>query len=200
MNTLEKIMYKGLIQAKEAGLTELPELVDIPHADEIVDDFFTRMMDDLFDFSTMEQYDNRKVMEKAFIYSFGKGAEFAYSYRVEQKIRRIGYDFDECMSASLTPNLPKEVVSILEDYVSVMIKMYNQMYDESRVGQEQLHNEGIKYENCVYRILNGAFYWGKRIAQSLEIELQANVDFSKNNHDKKYDYDNYDKKYSELAF
>jgi hypothetical protein len=78
--------------------------------------------------------------------------------------------------------------------------MYDKMFDETKVGAEKLISEDLNFGKCLYRILNGGFYYGTRIVLSLDIDKKIKVDFSANQKDEKYDYDKYDNDYSEEDF
>ena len=201
MDTLTLITIKGLAVAKENGLFDLPEKYNIPFDEEIVADFINVQINDLFEFATLEQFlSNENLFARAFMYTYGKGVEFALAHIVSKPLKKIGYNFDHCMQGNGLSNIPVNFLSEINSHKSILICMYNEMYGATRGSQERLINEGIRFSDCMTKVLNSAFYIGKRVALSLDINKNEIIDFSDNEVDIKYDYDNYNQNYSEDDF
>ena len=75
--------------------------------------------------------------------------------------------------------------------------MYHEMYSQTSVSQELLIKEGISFQDCLIKILNGVFFMGKKVVLSLEINQKEHIDFTNNAIDSKYDYDTYEEIYKE---
>lgn len=198
MNTLTSMALKGLAIAKKNGLVALPEKHKILFDENITKNFIKEQITDLFEFATLEQFlSNENLFARAFMYTYGKGAEWAISHIVNKPLKRIGYDFDNCMRGNGTDNIPSDLLIKINSNSRVLLEMYNEMFEVTRGNHEKLINEGFSFENCMLKALNVAFYIGKRVVLSLDVDKNKIIDFSSNDFDSKYDYDNYDQKYSE---
>lgn len=198
MNTLTSIALKGLAVAKENGLVAIPEKYKILFDEDLIKNFIKVQITDLFEFATLEQFlSNENLFARAFMYTYGKGAELAISHIVHKPLKRIGYDFDNCMRGNGTVNIPSDLLIKISSNSSVLLKMYNEMFEVTRGSQEKLINEGSSFEDCMFKTLNVAFNIGKRVALALDVDKNIIMDFNSNDYDSKYDYDNYDQKYSE---
>lgn len=200
MNTLEKIMLVGLEVAEKHGVNQLAEKEKITINEEIIENFINAQIEDLIEFSTFEQFDYQNLFRRAFMYTYGKGGEYALSSRLKVPLDRIGYNFHECMKGKISSVIPQNLMFHLNKNSSLMLEMYDKMFDVTKVGAEKMISEELNFENCLYRILNGGFYYGTRIILSLDVDEKMSVDFSANQNDEKYDYDNYDNDYSEDDF
>lgn len=197
MNTLDKIMITGVKIAQKNGLKSLPEKFDMPFYEKQVEDFINKMIDDLFEFNTMEQFDPtyQNLFNRAFMYSYGKGAETAFLYKMAGKIDAIHFNFGECMKGSLSSLIPKHLMFHLGKNSSTMLDMYIAMFETTKIGEEQRHNEGITFGNCIFKILSGGFYWGKRVMQSIEFSEKDFTTPNLTDKDKFYDPDTYEEEY-----
>jgi hypothetical protein len=201
METLNLIRVKGYEVAEKYDLLNLPESRKILTSDEIVADFVETEIEDLFEFQTLNQFGNSEnLFARAFIYTYGKGAEFALSHLLNNPMPRIGYNFDECMKGSISNLIPSEYRNIALNYSDIMLEMYLKMFALTKGSQEKIISEGDNFGKAIFVILNGAFYWGTRIVLSLDFSKELEIDFSPNNDDIKYDYDNYDQKYNESDY
>lgn len=200
MNTLEKIMLEGIQIAQEHGLNTLPEKEQIPFSEEVIEDFIDRQIEDLFEFSTLEQFEYKNMFTRAFMYTYGKGGEFALSHRLGKPMERIGYNFHDCMKGKIATTIPDNLRFNLNKNSSTMLQMYDNMYEATKVGTEQLLKEGLNYGNCIFKILSGGFFWGRKIMLSFDIDKKVEIDFDASQKDKKYDYDNYNNDYSESDY
>ena len=196
MDTLTALTFTGLAIARQDGLLDLPEKHEIPFDEEIVADFIQTMVEDLFDFARLTQFvDNHNLFARAFMYTYGKGAEFALSHMLQSPLKQIGYDFDSCMKGIGTENIPLHLLFRINGHASTLLTMYEEMYQITREGQSSLIAEGFTFGDCAKKMLNGAFFVGKRVAQSFDLDGSEQIDFSGNAANVKYDYDNYDQKY-----
>lgn len=201
MNTLTLMALKGLVVAKENDINTSPEKYKISFDEAITKNFIKGQINDLFEFATLEQFlSHQNLFARAFMFTYGKAAEFAISHIVNKPLKRIGYDFDNCMRGNGTSNIPSDLLIKINAYSSILLRMYTEMFEVTRENQEKLINEGFNFEDCMVRILNIAFLTGKRVALSHDIDKNAIIDFSSNDYDSKYDYDNYSKKYSEKDY
>lgn len=201
MDLLESITIKGLIIAKENGLLDLPEKKEIPFDEEIIKDFINRVIDDLFEFATLEQYiNNETLFERAAVYVFGKGLELSLSHLCGSPLERIGYDFDDCMQSKISDTLPPNILNDVNKFIPVIKKMFHAMFQETRGSQEKFIEAGITFGNCVFKMLSGIFFAGRKVGLSFELDKNVSIDFSGNTLDSPYDYDTYDSKYKEADF
>ena len=198
MEILDKITLKGLLIAQKHGLVELPEKKAIPFCEEIIEDFIRCQIEDLFEFQTLEQFINTEnLFSRAALYTYGKAAEFALSHYVGEPLERIGYNFDDCMNSTVSTNIPATILNQINQYSEQILEMYREMYSQTRVSQELLIKEGISFHDCLFKILSGVFFIGKKVVLSLEIDQNESIDFTNNAIDVKYDYDTYKEIYKE---
>jgi hypothetical protein len=61
------------------------------------------------------------------MYNYGKGAEFAFSHLLNNPIERIGYNFDECMTGSISELLPTEIKEFVIENSNIKV-----VYSEAR--------------------------------------------------------------------
>lgn len=201
MDLLENIMIKGLAIAKENGILDLPEKKEIPFDEEIIEGFINRVIDDLFEFATLEQYiNNETLFERAAVYVYGKGVVFALSHLCNSPLERIGYNFDDCMQSKISEILPQSVSNDVNKFIPVIQKMFHTMFQETKGSQEKFIVARITFGNCIFKMLSGVFFAGRRVGLSFEIDGNVSLDFSDNTLDSPYDYDTYDSKYKEADF
>lgn len=196
MNTLEKILFAGLAKAREHGILDLPQTQSIPFEEELVAHFLELQIDDLFEFQTMEQYESdHNLFVRASMYTFFKGVEFALSHITGTPLTRIGYDFDLCMQGKSSIKLPPNLSLQINKYSRAILEMFDEMFQLTKIDTEQGLREGITYRDCLLRILNGIFFMGSKVGNSLKPENNLYIDFSNNQKDFPYDYDTYDQKF-----
>lgn len=201
MDSLTLISIKGLAIAKENGLLDLPEKKEIPFDEEIVEDFLDRVIDDLFEFATLEQYiNNETLFARASIYVYGKGVEFALSHLCNSPLERISYNFDDCMQSKIPDSLPPSILNDTNKFIPVVKEMYRVMFQEIKGSQEKFIVAGITFENCIFKILSGVFLTGRKLGLSHVIDENNAIKLGDNNSDSKYDYDTYDSRYKENDF
>ena len=198
MKLLDNIAIKGLIIAQKNGLVNLPEKKEIPFCEEIIEDFLNRLIEDLFDFATITQYiNNETLFSRAAVYSYGKGAEFALSHLYNSPLERIGYKFDNCMESKISDNFPPNILLEINKHIPVIKEMFQEMFQETKGSQEKYILAGITFGNCVFKMLSGVFFIGKKVGLSCEIENNGSMDFNYNDVNVNWDYDTYDNKYKE---
>lgn len=196
MDLLETITLKGLAVAKQNGLLDLPEIYQIPFEEEKTKDFIQIQITDLFEFSTLEQFFSyENLFLRAFNYSYGKGFEFALSYMIGEPLERIGYNFDECMNGNGLTAVPSKFAEIAKSHDYVLREMFAEMFEVTKGSQSKLIEAGVTFEDCVKKMLNGAFFIGRRIAVSSDLQNCGTVHLNSDMSDIKYDYDNYDQRY-----
>lgn len=198
MTAFDKIIVSGLAKAEEFSLNSLTEKIQISFNEDITENFINGMIEDLNEFQTLEQFPNTKnLFLKAAIYTYGKGTNFALSYRINKPIDKIGYNFDDCMTANFSEKIPEVVSLQIARYKKKIIDIYNEMYSTVKENQEVLIQEGKTFNDCLFRILSGVFFLGKKVGLSIDIDENTYIDFSSNKIDIKYDYDTYDEKYKD---
>ncbi len=196
MDFLETITLKGLTVAKQNGLLDLPEIYQIPFEEDKTKEFIQIQVTDLFEFSTLEQFFSyENLFLRAFNYSYGKGFEFALSYMIGEPLGRIGYDFDECMNGNGLTAVPEKFAKVAKSHDYILREMFAEMFEMTKGSQSKLIEAGVTFEDCVKKMLNGAFFIGRRIAVSSDLENCGAVHLNSNMSDTKYDYDNYDQRY-----
>ncbi|GAA4026370.1 hypothetical protein GCM10022386_07220 [Flavobacterium cheonhonense] len=201
MNLLDTIAIKGLTVAKENGLLDLPEKKEIPFDEEIIEDFLNRVIDDLFEFATLEQYvSNETLFARATVYVYGKGVEFALSHICNTPLERISYNFDDCMQSKIPDSLPHSILNDVNTFIPVVKEMYRVMFQETKGSQEKFIVAGITFRNCIFKILSGVFFAGRKVGLSIVIDENNAIQNSNTNSDSKYDYDTYDSRYKENEF
>lgn len=201
MTTIEQIRFKGIEIASKKGLIDLEEKVQIPINNEIIEDFIEILERDLMDFSTIECFSNyENLFVRAFLYCYGKGAEYTFSLLLNKPLEKIGYDFDECMTGTISNEIPNSLRSQLNEKTGIMIEMYESMFQLTKGSQEKIISEGTNFSTCIFTILNGGFYWGSKIILAYFTNEDLNSMFNPKTVDKKYDYDKYNNNYQESDF
>lgn len=197
MNLLEQITNKGNTIAQANGLLELPEIYKIPHNEEKLAAFLKIQVYDLFKFLTLEHFFNQEnLFIRAFVYTYGKGFEFSLSYMIGEPLERITYNFDECMTSNGLRALPTAIRKIADSKIYIIREMFTEMFEMTREQQAQLTEAGISFEDCIIKILTEAFFIGQKIATSIELDTKMTIKLDYKTQDSKYDYDNYDNRYS----
>jgi hypothetical protein len=195
LSTYDTITMKGMVVAYKYGITELPEKKPIPFSEDITESFINNILDGLGEFLMYEQINQSNLFIRAFLYTYGKGVEFALSHVIGRPMERIGFNFDDCMKGKTAIDLPVHISFRVHKYTSALIEMYEEMYEFANDHTDELIQEGYNLSDNLFKILSGAFYIGKRVAQSLDIDSDEGLDFSSNLIDVKYDYDTYNGKY-----
>lgn len=197
MHTLDKIRMTGAILAKESKITGLPKIDEIPYDSEIVQDLITRLLDDVCEFITFEQFGNHfNLHARTFKYMFGQGAQFAYNRRCGLNVEKINYMFHDALQGKLPEHLPHIVSDQLRSKIKAMMNMYMQMFTHVKGSQEQLMMEGFSFLECISTMLNGAFFYGRELCLSVELTENENAPHTNNIEDDiPYDYDNYNQIY-----
>lgn len=196
MDFLETITLKGLTVSKQNGLLDLPEIYQIPFDEEKTKEFIQIQITDLFEFSTLEQFFSyENLFLRAFNYSYGKGFEFALSYMIGEPLERIGYDFDECMNGNGLTAVPEKFAEIAQTHLYILREIFTEMFEMTKGSQSKLIDAGITFPDCVIKILNGAFFLGRRVAVSCDLQNYGAIHLKSDISDKKYDYDSYDQRY-----
>jgi hypothetical protein len=197
MEILNQITIKGLMIAKTNGLLDLPEIHKIPYDEKKVEEFIKILVEDLLEFLTLEQFSSyENLFKRAFEYTYGKGFEFALSYMVGKPLVRISYDFDNCMTSDGFKAVTNDFREIGESKIHIIREMYSEMFGMTKGEQSKFIDAGISFQDCIIKILNGAFFIGRRIASSIELDSKLKISLNSEIQDCKYDYDNYDKRYS----
>jgi hypothetical protein len=74
------------------------------------------------------------------------------------------------------------------------------MFQETKGSQEKFIVAGITFRNCIFKILSGVFFAGRKVGLSIVIDENNAIQNSNTNSDSKYDYDTYDSRYKENEF
>lgn len=197
MDILEQITSKGLTIAKANGLLDLVENYTIPHDEDKLKTFIKTQVYDLSKFSTLEHFFSQEnLFIRAFVYTYGKGFEFALAYMIGEPLERIAYNFDDCMTSNGLKVIPNDIRKIAESKIYIIREMFTEMFEMTRDKQSQLTEAKITFEDCIIKILDEAFLIGCRIATSIELDSKMTIKLDAETEDSKYDYNNYDKRYS----
>ena len=201
MTAYDKIAIVGMAKADEFGLIKLKEKIEIPFFEDMIENFINTIIEDIGEFLTLEQYTNtKKLYSFCATYCYGKGAEFALSHRINEPIQQIAYNFDNCMQGFITLGYPENIADKIIKHLDGINAVYEVMYLEIYKNQDELLHNDISFNNCLFRIFSCLFYMGKKVGLSMEIESDIHIDINANDFDIKYDYDNYDQKYSDDDF
>jgi hypothetical protein len=198
MNTLDSIRETGTQVAYKYGIYEQPKFEEISLPNDLIEDFIGRVEKDLFKFFTLQQFDTDyfNLFSRAFMYVYGKGAEFAYFTRTGNNISRINYDFDKAMQGVCGEKLPDDVRFRINQKASAMLEMYVQMYEHTRGSQDKIISEGLNFRDCIYTILNGAFFYGTYVCLTVPISGDDNTNhYEEPQNDKPYNNATYNKRY-----
>ena len=170
MSALDKIRLAGFEVAAREGIVGGEKLADVPPASDAVDDLVCRMMDDLNAFNTLAQFDAEgyDLFRRAFLYLFGKGAEYAFFARMDYDLLRFPYRFDEAMRGQGTTKLPAYVRAQLEQKRPGLLAMFAAMEAYIRGSREERSEEGPTFLHCMYTVLSGAFYFGREYMLTLD--------------------------------
>ncbi len=197
MSILEKIRETGATIAFENQIFGNEKIDNINISNGIIQDFIDRLIADLLEFNTMEQFDSEcyNLFNRAFMYSYGKGAEFALYSRLGNTITKINYEFDKAMQGICGENLPENLRFKINSKSNAMLEMYYQMFQQTKGLQSKMISEKMTFENFISVILNGAFFCGLEICLINKLTEENKVINYKEELDKPYDYDNYNQKY-----
>lgn len=197
MNSLDRIQLVSIAIAERNGIRRLKKIEVVKPDSEVVEAFVNKVVTDLFEFDTLEQFDSKydNLFGRAFIYMFGKGAEYAFCLRTGEPIDRIAYNFHDCMQAKCANRLPDDIRSVVCKQMSGMLDMYVAMFEVTKGSQEENVTNGISFHDMMFRTLSGAFFWGKELVETIELnESHFEYEVSEQE-DQPYDYDNYSNDY-----
>lgn len=198
MTTLVEIRNIGICVANENNILDSENQEKVSLSQGIITDFINRVKDDLFEFNTLEQFDHtyQNLFNRAFMYVFGRGAESAFFLRLGNDVERISYDFHKAMKGVCAERLPEHVLLSLNRKSSIMIEMYLQMFQCTKGSQDKMISEEITFQDCIFTILSGAFYYGFLVSSEIELTVEDyKVEYEALN-DNPYDYETYDKTYN----
>ena len=193
MTELNELRMAGYEVARRVGLVGGKKLMEVPFASEVVDDLVCRVMDDFFWFNTSEQFDPQgyELFRRAFLYLFGKGAEYAFFARLGYEIPRISYRFEEAMRGQGAKTLPGYVREQLKAKTAGVFTVYEAMVAEARSLQAEHGESGVDFPRCMYVVLSGAFFYGREYTLALKTrEEDGNFAFEEEE-DEGYDPDAY---------
>ena len=192
MNTLDKFRLAGFEVAAREGIVGGEKLADVPPASDEVDDLECRVMDNLNEFNTFEQFDGEgyDLFRRAFLYLFGKGAEYAFFARMDYELPRFPYHFDEAMRGQGATKLPEYVRTQLDHKRPGLLAMYEAMATYVRTSRAERSETGPNFNHCMYTVLSGSFYCGREYMLTLEPrEEDGNFAFDESEEDVPYDPD-----------
>lgn len=197
MTTLEQIRQTGAKIAFENEIFGKEHLDNTILPNALAEDFIKRMVTDFFEFNTLEQFDytHLNLFSRAFMYSYGKGAEIALFTRLGNSVPTINYEFDKAMEGICGEGLSDHLRLCINKKSSTMLDMYLQMFQHTRGSQEKVLSENVSFEDCISTILNGAFFCGFEIGVTTELTEKDTIIKYQENQDTLYNYDSYDQKY-----
>lgn len=197
MNTIEIIRQIGKDLAFKNEIFGGQKIEDIEVPNSVIDDFIERLKNDLFEFQTLEQFDptSFNLFCRAFMYVYGKGAEFAFFSRIGSTISTINYDFDKAMQGVCGEKLTNHFRFQINRKSNAMLEMYCQMFALTKGSQEKLISEGFGFPDCIRTILTGAFTCGIELCLTIDVSKEDRHIIYVEELDSPYDYDNYDKIY-----
>lgn len=197
MELLEQITKKGLVIAQVNGLFDLPENYNVPDDDEKLKEFLKNQLLNLSKFSTLEHFFSQEnLFIRAFVYTYGKGFEHAIACIIGEPLERIGYNFDDCMTSNGLKAIPNTIRKIADEKIYIIREMFTEMFEATREKKRLLTAAGISFEDAMLQILNTAFFIGRRIAVSIELDSKMTISLNVVTQDSLYDFTNYDKRYS----
>ncbi|MFA6335933.1 MAG: hypothetical protein WCX48_10375 [Bacteroidales bacterium] len=202
MDSLNIIRLSGAKVAFDNKILGLPFIESMSAPEDIAKDFIDRIKDDLLKFNTVRQFDHTyfNLFVRAFMYAYGKGAEYAFFIRTGNMVSRIDYDFDKTMHGKCGENLPDSFRFELNAKSSVIIEMYVQMFRAIKDSHEQLISEGLNFEHVISVVLSAAFFWGQAICCTVELsEVDKSIAYQPEN-DKPYDSKSYTQNYKPEDF
>ncbi|MBS1652905.1 MAG: hypothetical protein JSU07_12940 [Bacteroidetes bacterium] len=197
MTIIEAIRNTGATIALENQIFSNEKIDTINISNVIVQDFIDRLITDLLEFNTMEQFDVEysNLFNRAFMYSYGKGAEIALYSRLGNTITKINYEFDKAMQGICGEALPEHLRFKINSKSNAMLEMYYQMFQQTKGSQSKMISENVNFENCISTILNVAFFCGLEICLINRLSEEDKAVKYIEEQDKPYDYDNYNQKY-----
>ena len=197
MTTLEEIRQTGARIAFENEIFGNKRVEEIILPKENVEDFIKVLQVDLFEFNTLEQFDDSyfNLFNRAFMYAYGKGAEVAFFARLGNLITKINYDFDKAMQGVCGENLSDHLRFCINRKSGVMMDMYFQMFQHTKGSQEKIISEKTSFEDCIIAILSGAFFCGHEICLTTKLSDEDKLIKYHKAIDKLYADDTYDQKY-----
>ncbi len=202
MSIIEKIRETGTTIALENQIFGNEKIDTINISNIVIQDFIDRLITDLLEFNTMEQFDAEysNLFNRAFMYCYGKGAEIALYCRLGNTITKINYEFDKAMQGICAENLPEHLRFKINSKSNAMLEMYYQMFQQTKGSQSKMISENVSFENCISTILNEAFFCGLEICLINKLSEEDKAIKYKEEQDKPYDYDNYNQKYKTEDF
>lgn len=192
MNALDTIRLAGYQVAAREGIVGGEKLDDVPLASDAVDDLVCRVMDDLFAFNTLTQFDAEgyDLFRRAFLYLFGKGAEYVFFARMEYDMPRLPYHFDEAMRGQMATRVPAYVRAQLEQKRPGLLAMFDAMAASIQGSREERSEAGPTFSQCMYTVLSGSFFFGREFMLTLEPqEEDGNFAFDEDEEDVPHDPD-----------
>ena len=197
MTTQEQIRQTGarIVFENEIFGKKHIDKTALPNA--LAEDFIKRMVTDLLEFNTLEQFDvtSLNLFSRAFMYAYGKGAEIALFSRLGNSIAKINYEFDKAMQGICGEKLSDHLRLCVNKKSSAMLDMYFQMFQHMRGSTEKMIEEKITFDDCISTILNGAFFYGSEISLTTELTEEDLLIKYQEESDTPYNYDTYDQKY-----
>jgi hypothetical protein len=79
--------------------------------------------------------------------------------------------------------------------MSGMLDMYVAMFEVTKGSQEENIANGISFHDMMFRTLSGAFFWGKELIETIELNESHFEHEVSEQEDQPYDYDNYSNDY-----
>jgi hypothetical protein len=197
MNTLDRIRQTGFAIATSKGVIGQHKEAIIPFVEELVEDFIHRLLDDFFTFNTSEQFDGSyfNLFSRAYMYVYGKGAEYAFFTRLGHDVTRIDYSFDEAMRGVCAHLLPERVRFQFYKTMSAVLDMYVAVFELTRGPQERIISEGLSFPKCMYTILSGAFFCGRERILGMVLTAEDESVTYADREDAPYDYDSYNQSF-----
>lgn len=197
MTIQDEIRLKGITLASEFQILENKKLHEITYSTEIVYEFIERLLDDILEFNTLNQFDlsYQNLCNRAYMYCFGKGAEVAFFDRMGYDMTYISYDFDKLMQGVCGEKLPDALRFKVHQKSSALLEIYTQQFQMTKGSLERMISEGLTFNNLIYTILNGAFFYGVEIALRSELTAEDKLASFQEEIDNPYDYDTYDQRY-----
>lgn len=203
MNTLVKLRLVVFDAATQKGILGGEKLADVPFVSEVVDDLVCRVMDDLYQYNTFAQFDPEcyDLFRRAFLYLFGKGAEYAFFARMEYEMPRFPYHFDAFMRGQGATKLPEYVRAQLDHQRTSLLAVYEAAVAFISGSRAERRDAGLELPRCMYVVLSGAFFCGREFMLTLEPqEEDGNFAFDEDEVDMPYDPDSSKYTYSHGDF
>jgi hypothetical protein len=179
------------------GILKSDRCEEIPAANNLVEDFLKKIMTNLYEFNIRENFDYCKfnLLEYAYIYAYGKGAENTFYSELGYEVKCIDYNFDKLMEGKFGDALPKHLHDKLTAKLDIMLEIYSQMFDLTCISHEKMIEEKTNFEYCIQEILNFAYYCGQELCKTDQITEEDKKFEYHEFCDAPYDANNYTHKY-----